>query len=166
VSQCGEAFLVETDRSITTRGLEESSTRLIPAFSSVVVARGATTGRLVMLGREMAMNQTCYALTTSIDAPFSLYSLLRHAIDDLVHAAHGSVFDTITTTTFELSKVVLPLGPVLAAFEHAVSRFFLRSLASIKESRTLAALRDALLPKLVSGDLRVKDAERLVGTVV
>lgn len=34
--------------------------------------------------------------------------------------------------------------------------------ASITESRTLAALRDALLPKLISGKLRVKDAERFL----
>jgi type I restriction enzyme S subunit len=32
-----------------------------------------------------------------------------------------------------------------------------------RESRTLAALRDALLPKLISGELRVPDAERIVG---
>ncbi len=35
-----------------------------------------------------------------------------------------------------------------------------------RESRTLAALRDTLLPKLISGELRVKDAEKFVGTTV
>lgn len=162
VSQSVQAFLVETERSITQKGLEESATQLIPILSSVVVARGATTGRLVMLGREMAMNQTCYALTTSIGAPFGLYCLLRHAIDGLVHAAHGSVFDTITTATFELSKVVLPPSPALAAFERSVSPLFLRNLANIEESRTLTALRDTLLPKLISGELSVKSSDRIV----
>ncbi|HXH81854.1 MAG TPA: restriction endonuclease subunit S [Candidatus Tectomicrobia bacterium] len=165
VSQCGEAFLVQTERSITRKGLEESSTQLIPSYSSVVVARGATTGRLAMLGREMAMNQTCYALTTSIDTPFSLYSQLKHVVDVLVHAAHGSVFDTITTATFQLSKVVLPPRTMLAAYERAVSPLFLRSLANTKQSRALAALRDALLPRLISGELRVKDAERIAAGV-
>jgi type I restriction enzyme S subunit len=33
------------------------------------------------------------------------------------------------------------------------------------ESRTLAALRDTLLPKLISGELRIPDAERIVGEV-
>ena len=45
VSQCGEAFLVSTERTITKRGVEESSTKIIPALTTVVVARGATTGR-------------------------------------------------------------------------------------------------------------------------
>ena len=39
----------------------------------------------------------------------------------------------------------------------------MRSIACRRESRTLAALRDALLPKLISGELRVKDAERFIG---
>jgi type I restriction enzyme S subunit len=162
VSQSGQTFLVETERSITREGLEKSSTQLIPALSSVVVARGATTGRLVILGREMAMNQTCYALTTSIDTPFGLYCLLRHEIDNLVHAAHGSVFDTITTATFELSRVVLPPGPALAAFEHSAAPLFHLSLANTEASRTLAGLRDGLLPKLISGELRVTSADRIL----
>jgi type I restriction enzyme S subunit len=37
---------------------------------------------------------------------------------------------------------------------------------NLVESRTVAALRDALLPKLISGELRVKDAKRFVGRVV
>lgn len=62
VSNCGQAFLLETERTITNAGLNNSSTRIIPALSSVVVARGATTGRFCMFGTDIAMNQTCYAL--------------------------------------------------------------------------------------------------------
>ena len=108
VSQCGQTFLVKTERTITHKGLEESATQLIPSFCTAVVARGATTGRMVMFGREMAMNQTCYALASITDTPFALYCHLRHEIDNLVHSAHGSVFDTITTSTFANSKIVLP----------------------------------------------------------
>ena len=159
VSQCGQTFLVMTERTITEEGLVESATQLIPAFCTVIVARGATTGRMVLFGGEMAMNQTCYALATKTETPFVLYCLLRHEIDALVHAAHGSVFDTITTSTFASSKVVLPPKAVLEDFEKTVSPIFHRILASTEESRTLAALRDVLLPKLMSGELRVKQME-------
>jgi len=155
VSQCGDSFLVETERKITARGLEESATQLIPALCSVVVARGATTGRMVILGDAMAMNQTCYALATAVGTPFALYCHLREEIGNLVHAAHGSVFDTITTSTFATSKVVLPPSPVFGEFEKRVDPLFRRVLAGTKGSRTLAALRDTLLPKLISGELRV-----------
>jgi len=157
VSQCGQTFLIRTDRSITHKGLEDSATQLIPAYCTVVVARGATTGRMAMFGYEMAMNQTCYALASTFDTPFSLYCCLQHQMDNLVHAAHGSVFDTITTSTFASSKFVLPSTSVLKAFEQTISPLFHRILEATEQIQTLAALRDALLPKLVSGELRMPD---------
>jgi type I restriction enzyme S subunit len=165
VSQCGESFLVETERNISARGLEESATQMIPALCSVIVARGATTGRMVVLGNAMAMNQTCYALETTADTPFALYCHLRHEIDGLVHAAHGSVFDTITTSTFAASKCVLPPRPAIRGFEQIIDPLFRRILNGTKASGNLAALRDTLLPKLMSGELRVKDAERMAARV-
>ncbi|MBX6765217.1 MAG: restriction endonuclease subunit S [Rubrobacteraceae bacterium] len=59
-------------------------------------------------------------------------------------------------------QVVLPLEPVAEAFAGLVRPAIDRIIAGILESRTLAALRDALLPKLISGELRVKDAERFL----
>jgi len=154
VSQCADAFLVRTERLITKRGLDESSTQLIPAFSTVVVARGATTGRLTMFGDEMAMNQTCYGLRSRCGSPFALYCAARAFIDRLVHAAHGSVFDTITTKTFQSTKVVLPPECIQLAFDRRVKPFFARILTGLRESESLVALRDGLLPKLVSGEIR------------
>lgn len=166
VSRCGEMFLVATERTITSTGLDKSATQIVPALSTVVVARGATTGRMVLLGRDMAMNQTCYALQSTTDSPFALHCRLVEEIDGLVHAAHGSVFDTVTTKTFTASNVVVAPPPVLAAFEERVAPTFQRILMNIEESRSLAALRDTLLPKLISGELRVNDAERLIGTAI
>jgi type I restriction enzyme S subunit len=51
---------------------------------------------------------------------------------------------------------------MLSEFHMIASDLFARVDAITRESRTLAALRDTLLPKLISGELRVKDAERFV----
>jgi type I restriction enzyme S subunit len=161
VSQCGQAFLVKTERLISRKGLEESAAQMIPRLATVVVARGATTGRMVLLGRQMAMNQTCYALESTSGTPFALYSTLRSEIDRLVQAAHGSVFDTITTSTFASSRVILPPTLVLKAYETLAAPLFDRVLITTEESPTLASIRDALLPKLISGALRIKDTEKL-----
>ena len=166
VSQCGQAFLITTDRTITEKGLNESATQMIPAFSTVVVARGATTGRMVLFGRAMTMNQTCYALVSKAETPFVLHCQLRHQMKDLVHAAHGSVFDTITTSTFNNARFVLPPGHVLVEFEKQVSPFYRRVLEASNQSRTLVALRNTLLPKLLSGEVRVGDAEPLVSEAI
>ncbi|MCC6241538.1 MAG: restriction endonuclease subunit S [Gemmatimonadaceae bacterium] len=162
VSQCGEAFLTSTDRTITERGVQESSTKIIPAYATVVVARGATTGRLTMLGHAMAMNQTCYGLYSKVGSPFALHCSAQHFMERLVKGGHGSIFDTITTSTFEATDVLLPPADVLLAFERRVSPWFMKVHANLHQSRTLAELRDTLLPKLLSGELRVADAERLV----
>lgn len=62
-------------------------------------------------------------------------------------------------------EVTVPPQPVVVAFEEAASPLLQRSVACRRESRTLASLRDTLLPKLISGELRIPDAERIVGEV-
>ena len=162
VSQCGNAFLDQTDRMITAEGLNNSSTKMIPRFSTVIVSRGATTGRLTMFGDDIAMNQTCYALRSRGTDHYFLYCHARHFIDTLVNSAHGSVFDTITTRTFESTDVLLPPTKVSDDFNGIVKENFERILLTLRESNSLAKLRDTLLPKLLSGELRIPDAEKLV----
>jgi type I restriction enzyme S subunit len=58
---------------------------------------------------------------------------------------------------------VIPPRELVLAYEARVWPFDDRVEINERESRTLSALRDALLPKLISGELRVKDAERVVG---
>jgi type I restriction enzyme S subunit len=59
-------------------------------------------------------------------------------------------------------RVAVRPRPIAEAFGRAVKPRFARASAAVRESRTLAALRDALLPKLTSGELRVKDIENAV----
>jgi type I restriction enzyme S subunit len=63
-----------------------------------------------------------------------------------------------------LSHFPLPLAPhaIAETFGRFVKPLFARAGAAARESRTLAALRDALLPRLVSGELRVANADKLV----
>jgi type I restriction enzyme S subunit len=58
--------------------------------------------------------------------------------------------------------VALPPQAAAEAFTESVRPVVDRIISAIHESRTLAALRDTLLPKLISGELRVKDAERFL----
>jgi type I restriction enzyme S subunit len=163
VSQCGELFLKSTERSISEHGLNESSTKIVPKLSTVVVARGATTGRYCMLGNDMAMNQTCYALASNNGHPVWLHLVFGTLVERLLNAAHGSVFDTITTTTLQSVSVPDPGKLLLNACEAVVRPFYDKALANSEECSTLASLRDLLLPKLMSGEIRVKDAEKMVG---
>lgn len=62
--------------------------------------------------------------------------------------------------------IALPPKRLAAAFTSLVQLSVDRIIAASHESRTLAALRDALLPKLISGKLRVRDAEKFIGRAV
>jgi type I restriction enzyme S subunit len=74
----------------------------------------------------------------------------------------GTKMPRTSWTDMARFEVVLPPEPVAEGFTRVMSPLVERIIAAIHESRTLAALRDALLPKLISGELRVKDAERIV----
>ena len=65
-----------------------------------------------------------------------------------------------TMSRYEMCR---PAEVVAAAFQHVVSPMFERIIANVHESRTLGCLRDALLPKLVSGELRVDEPEPASG---
>jgi type I restriction enzyme S subunit len=65
-----------------------------------------------------------------------------------------------------MSTQVLPPGPLLDKFDSYTSVLALRVHQSTEESCTLAALRDTLLPKPISGELGVNDAERFVESAI
>ncbi len=62
--------------------------------------------------------------------------------------------------------VIVPSTELIETFGRTVGPLHEKTLTCICESRTLAALRDTLLPKLISGELRIPDAERIVGRCV
>lgn len=162
VSQCSSLFLTKTDRTITLDGLQGSATRIVPKLSTVVVARGATTGRHCLLGRDMSINQTCYALNTLGDSPFWLACAFDNLIDAVVLGGHGSIFNTITTSTLRSAKVTSAPPEVVTAFERQVAPWFQRILSLLEESETLAAIRKDFLPKVVSGEICLSDVPRAV----
>jgi type I restriction enzyme S subunit len=84
--------------------------------------------------------------------------LFRQQIEGLVTGTSKSHQRAQVDSILNL-ETVLPPTPVAAAFDGVAAQWLHRTLACRRESRTLAALRDTLLPKLISGDVRVKDAE-------
>ncbi len=76
--------------------------------------------------------------------------------------ANGTTVNMLPIDGVQRPQIVCPPRPLVAAFSSLASRAEQRREEMVWESGTLAALRDALLPKLISGELRVKDAERFV----
>lgn len=150
-----DLFVFETEKSITKAGLDASSARLISADTTIISARG-TVGNLALAGQDMAFNQSCYALRSSEgDRPFFTFLAAAHLVEGLKGMAHGSVFSTITRQTFDGVKLADADDAVTDAFDILVAPLFARIRAAVKENRTLAQTRDYLLPRLMSGAVRV-----------
>ena len=110
VARVPSRYLDEVQENITEAGLESSTTKLMPAGTVVITARG-TVGALAQLRREMAFNQTCYAILPgdSINNNFLFYAL-KGTIAEMRALTYGTVFDTITRRTFD--DWLLPLPPL------------------------------------------------------
>ena len=161
-----DVFVVATEKSITAQGLAGSSARLIPKGTTIISARG-TVGNLAIAGREMTFNQSCYGLRgTAGTGDYFVYHTAQQMVDQLKSMAHGSVFSTITRQTFEAIQRPVPPPSVLTAFEELVRGWFDAILSNVEESRILAQLRDTLLPKLISGKLRVNETEKIMDNTI
>jgi type I restriction enzyme, S subunit len=113
-----------------------------------------------MLGKEMAMNQTNYGLRAKRGVgDYYIFFSTAERIGYLRQQAYGTIFDTIPTKTFRDTMTVQPPQTVLRKFDGTVRPIMTRVLGNESESRTLAALRDTLLPKLLSGEVRVGDLD-------
>lgn len=156
-----DTFVFETEKAITREGLVNSSARLVGPGTTIITARG-TVGNLAVAGCEMTFNQSCYALKASAgEAPYFTFLSTKRIVERLQSMAHGSVFSTITRQTFDNVDAARPPLGVRDAFEDLVDALFVRVRASVLENRTLAETRDYLLPRLMSGEVRVRDAEKM-----
>jgi len=94
---------------------------------------------------------------------WAYYELLRQDINGM---DSGSAIPSTSREDFYSLPVLSPPVGVQAAFAKYLDPFWSRQEKNISESRTLAALRDTLLPKLISGELRVRDAETFVEAAI
>ena len=87
--------------------------------------------------------------------------------DDLKNRlATGTTMQAVNNTSIKNFPFILPKEPVSKAFDRKVRPMFRHIWSTKFESRTLAELRDLLLPKLLSGEIRVKEAEQMVEAAV
>ena len=151
-------YCFETEKRITEKGLKNCSSHLYPKDTLFITARG-TVGKLALAGVPMAMNQSNYALVAKEGiGKYYLYLLAQTMVAVLLKKANGAVFSAITTKDFNEPTLVLSQS-VLERFEKIITPLFDKIYETSKESRRLAELRDTLLPRLMSGELKVNDLE-------
>lgn len=156
ISSHHKDFISKTEKTITQAGLKNSSTKLLPKYTTVISARG-TVGKYCLLAEPMAFSQSNYGVMPKFeDCYFFTYLLISHSVEELQAAAYGSVFDTITTKTFQEHNITLLDEKTVKDFEKEMKPYFTKIESNTKQIQTLEKMRDTLLPKLLSGEVRVE----------
>jgi len=161
-----DVFVIDTEKHVSDLGVKNSSTKVLRPGTTIISARG-TVGKCALVSVPMAMNQSCYAVLGSegYSDEFTYY-LVRYQVAGLQQRSHGSVFSTITRDTFSSIKVPAPPQALSSKFSEAMLPLFQKIRVNLFSNRQLTGIRDALLPKLLSGELRIPDAERQVAEAI
>jgi type I restriction enzyme S subunit len=91
-----------------------------------------------------------------------LAATVGESIEALAHLSDGGAYPAVRPDVVISTQAVRPPDGVVSHFAKATSGLLARTALSDRESRTLSALRETLLPKLISGELRVEDADRFI----
>ncbi|AQS48193.1 restriction endonuclease subunit S [Thioclava nitratireducens] len=166
LSKLGQPVLFETDRTLTDAGLAKISSGLSPA-GTVLLSSRAPIGYVAIAQNPVAVNQGFIALReTARISSVEAYFWVQSNMDAILANANGSTFQEISKKNFRPLPCVVAPDPVRSAFRDLAGTWFDRVAGLCAESANLAALRDALLPRLMSGELRIRDAEKQVEEVV
>ena len=159
----GKAFVTDTLDRLTELGNNAQIKKLLPA-GCVNVSCIATVGLVTINGKPAHTNQQINSIIPkSSSYKYYLYlSMLSLKDRFLNEASGGSATLNMNTSTFSGITILKPHDDVLRAFDSRTSSLFLQIFNNQMENHTLANLRDTLLPKLISGEVRVKDIEQTI----
>lgn len=149
-------ILLDTDRKLTDAGIAKISSGLLPAGTLLLSSR-APVGYLAIAAMPVAINQGFIALKCNERASnFFMLNWCQTYMAEIESRATGTTFAEISKQNFRPIRVVLPPKELMAAFTAKVAPLYAQITANLHQSRTLATLRDTLLPKLLSGEVSIE----------
>ncbi|MBS7790092.1 restriction endonuclease subunit S [Roseococcus sp. SDR] len=166
LAQRPEPFLLTTSRKISAAGLAGISSGLLPV-GSVLLSSRAPIGYRAITAIPVAINQGYIGLRcTSAIGPEFVYLWLGANMDGIHARANGSTFMEISKASFRPIPMLVPPQGIMEGFVSLVRPMFDRIRTNQEETRTLTELRDLLLPRLISGQLRLRGAEHALEAVL
>ena len=154
ITSSNNQFIIETEKTITELGIKKSAAKLLPKFTTIISARG-TVGNYCILSKEMAISQSNYGLKSNSNNDYFLFLMVENMILMMKAFSYGTVFDTITTKTFQEMEVTIPEEKVIKEFETVITPLYEKILTNQFQIQALTQTRDTLLPKLMSGKIEI-----------
>ena len=150
-----DAFLFETNKTITSEGLGTISSGLNPVGSLLLSSR-APIGYIAFADIPVAVNQgyIVFAPEQYLSNQF-MFLWLKKYMSAVTNAANGSTFLEISKKAFKEIETIIPNEGVLQGFQNLINPLFEKLKNNLIQIRTLTQLRNTLLPKLMKGEIRV-----------
>jgi type I restriction enzyme, S subunit len=139
-------------------------TRLSQEGDLIFCVRGSTTGRRVIADDVYCMGRGVCAIRSKNGRQAFVNQTIDSGLERLLSKTGGSVFPNLSGTDISGFEVLVPQSSLQEAYCQVVDPLVSMAWKNIKQSRTLASIRDSLLPKLLSGEIRVKQAEHIIAT--
>jgi type I restriction enzyme S subunit len=140
--------------------------RVLKTGDTVVGTVRPGNGSYCLIGEDGITGSTGFAVlrpkNKNDDVFVYLGSCSKENIDRLAHLADGGAYPAVRPELIAKTPVVVATREVLDCFSIRVSPLFAASEKGRRESKVLCQVRDTLLPKLISGELRIPEAEKLV----
>lgn len=163
LSNLNAPLLLATERHLTEAGVNRVSSGLLPS-GTVLMSSRAPIGYVAISSIPVCVNQGFAAMVCRRSiGPIYAYFWTLFSMDEIKSRASGSTFPEISKSAFREIKFVRPPELLSDTFEKWAAPLFDRISINLHNSQTLSQIRDLLLPKLMSGEICIKDAEKLVG---
>ena len=147
--------LLDTERKLSGQGLAKIGSGALPVGTLLLSSR-APIGYLALAQVPLAINQGYIAmLPGGLLPPLYLLFWCRQNMENIKGRANGSTFMEISKKAFRPIPALVPPTEVIQKFIDVAGALFEKLVENEKQARTLATLRDTLLPRLISGALRL-----------
>jgi len=141
-------FLLKTERKISSKGVEQISSGVLPTGTLLLSSR-APIGYLAITCIPVSINQGFIAINSKETSNLFMLLWLRNNMDVVVSRANGSTFLEISKSNFRDIDIVIPDKFVIGLFERQVGPIFDQIRLNETQKISLTLIRDLLLPKLL-----------------
>ena len=153
-----DCFLFSSEKTITEDALKNSSAKEFPKDTVLMAIYAApTVWRLWILTQSSAFNQAAVGLVAKDDIwmPF-IYLLLKFHRDNFNNLANWAAQQNLNVSLVKNYEIPIPDQETLNQFDLVIKPLFNKIRANSEQIQSLSATRDLLLPKLMSGEVRVE----------
>ena len=150
---------------ITDEALSRSATKLLPARTTVLAITGATLGQISIVEIAACANQSVIGILQN--EKFStefIYFWINFNIKKLIASQTGGAQQHINKGNVEELPLIVPDIQILNRFKSIAQPLFFKIAENCFQISTLSSIRDSLLPRLISGQIRLPDYEEQIGT--